>query len=240
MKLNSASFRVLAVGVIILAITIAIAAVPVGTEWNGAMKWATALTETDRLQIASDGTLARLPIEYRRAVFATLSTAEARCALWKSVFAAYRHTHSLSADQDAAMRAAESLLTPALFTSLLRGDRAKSVRSAGDAIASALGRAAAIELFRTAGPQGADASALPITERILLTWRSHQPRQLVAWMEWVVPSLRASDCNCASQEDCKYFMTCGDPVQCSRTSRGCGSWWMEACTSICYYPIENG
>ena len=236
MTLSRGFKRALAAPVTMVGLTIAVAAIPVESVKSGALAWAQSLTNADRLEYASPAQLSQLPVEYRMAVFASLTTAKDRAAVWQGVFATYRRTHALSIEQDAVLSRAESLLSPALFRSLLTGPKVNEVKATRKAVADALGAAAERELFVTAGEDRGSTASLPLVERLRYTRRCQRPERLVAWVGFVVPGLQALTCNCISTDECGYFMTCGNPVSCNTTSWGCGSWWLEPCTSVCYYP----
>ncbi len=218
--MNRTVVRVLAGVVILGALAIAIAAVPSSSERSGAMKWAASLTTGERQQWATTERLTLLPRDYRKGVYLTLTTAEQRCAFWRNVFDTYRRTHTLSPEQRAALSDAESLLTPGLFRGVLGGANAFKVAQARLRVSSALGAEGEQQLFMTAGREVRSMAALPAPERMRHFWRANQPRRLVAWMEYVVPSLQALTCNCLYQSDCSYEMTCGNPVSCDVSSWG--------------------
>jgi len=232
--------RTTAVAVTIVGLTLAAAAVPFETAQSGAATWVQSLSRSHRLEYARTDRAAGLPVEYRKAVFKALSTPDEQAAFWRGVFAAYRQAHQLSPDQSATLARAEALLSPATFSSSLSGLPSNSVAEVRDAVAAALGSDAARELFVTGGPLRQSSSSLPFAERIRYTLRTHRPAGLTALAGKMVPFLQASSCNCASTEDCSYSQGCGrSPYSCSRTSWGCGSWWMDECTDLCSYDREE-
>ncbi len=150
------------------------------------------------------------------------------------MFRNYRAANVVTADQDAVLKDAESLLTADLFGGQIDAARSAAVRAVHARVTTTLGETAARELFYTGGGPGS-AAALPLLERALYTWRIERPSSMFNAAEFVAPSLLAWSCNCNTDGECSYHQRCQSPFACDSGSWGCGSWYLDPCTRLCSY-----
>jgi hypothetical protein len=228
--------RVIPATITIAGVTVAVSAIPVESPQTGAKMWAQSLTTVDRINYSQPERVHALPVEYRHALFTTMSTAEERAEFWRQVFKEYRRTHSLTAEQEQLLTRTESgLLQPATFVRLpLSRERSQQLAAARNAVSASLGSDAARELFVTAGTDRRNGAALPFFERVRHAWRVSRPKGLVAFVDRIATPVYAWNCNCLNSSECSYSQSCGGAA-CDSTSWGCGTWWCDACTSICGY-----
>ena len=226
---------------------------PTGTVGAGAHDWVMSLPREAQAQLTTPGRLGALPVEYRKALFATLEGGEQKAAFWRSVFAHYRHQNRLSSTQESALRAAESHLTASFFAA---GKRKPSpeLLAAMNRVREALGVGAERELFRYAGPHSSTGKGLATGERLSYLWRSRLQPLLVAAGSPLIGTVNArfGVCQCSVgaysgiDEDCwelyhngwpKLYDCHFDLLNCPQgawTEAGCGPWWMSPCDGVCY------
>jgi hypothetical protein len=100
---------------IMVALSLGAAALPATSAQEGAGRWARTLSSQELSAYARPSTLSRLPLEYRRAIFGTLPTAEDRAQFWLAVFDAYRAKHTLGSEDRALLAQVEAYLAPDMF-----------------------------------------------------------------------------------------------------------------------------
>jgi len=236
--LRATLMRALLAAIAVGGFMVAVAALPVGGDLGGARAWAKSLSTGERAAYSGERFVS-LPRVYRKAIFEA-TPPERRKELWRSTFASYRRSHTLSGDQSRVLDRAESLLDAQDFSQLLNVPRKEAVRKAKEEVRSVLGSQAEEQLFMTGGPEVLSAPSLPTLERLRFAARLNRPTRVIALLGHVVPQLQAAtQCNCLYTSDCYYYQTCGNPngQTCDVTETGCGWWWLEACGSICYYPV---
>lgn len=235
MRIGKRTRRVVPVVVTAAGLTTAVGVVPVESPNAGAIMWASSLSTAERVEYSRPEVFNGLPVEYRRALFLTDSSADGRARFWQGVFQRYQKTHTLSAAQGELLERVQSTLTPEFFQSRFDGARSGRIAGLRRDVAASLGPSAEQELFLTAGPLGG-ASSLSWFERLRYEWRSHRPKAVVAFANYVVPGLLAWTCNCAETSDCSGGTRCGySPYSCTPTTWGCGAWYWGPCSALCSY-----
>lgn len=242
MTVRMAARRGLAGFVTVAGIIVAAAAAPTESVESGATTWSQSLSTPELLEWTRPDRLAGIPIDYRRAVFHALRSAEERVEFWRRPFRSYRETHVLSPGQHSALARAEALLTPEWFGEPLSETRRAVLIEVHEAVAGALGTEAALQLFQSAGRDLYATAALPVAERLRYAWRTGRSESVVRVLGYVVPALRAASCNCnKAYGDCYYYQNCGcGPYACDPTTWGCGRWWLEPCDALCSYDECGG
>lgn len=238
--------------VTLAALLMAAAVLPTETLARGADIWASKLPSSDLSHYLQPQVVAQLPVEYRKALFATLQAPEARAEFWRAVFVEFRRTHNLDQEARQLLDLAERELTPDFFGSrrqLADDDPILSLRAQ---IIARLGRQAADELFNSAGPATSSLVALPAPEAGRVLWRTRIRGFAVAALSSLAPAVAAAptaDCNCnrsySNEEgclgDCNYHQRCGEGLgDCDSSGWGCGPFWMYGCDGICHYPAGAG
>jgi hypothetical protein len=233
-QLKQGILRVL-LGTVALSTTIiAVGLVPTDSIGSGAQTWYRSLTASDKDRLGKPAAIASLPVEYRRMLIPKLSP-EQQAIVWRNVLTHFKVTHQLSDEQSALVAKTERLLTPDLF----RRRDAKDLAAISDLRAklfASIGQAASDELFSTAGPAPSHLG-LSALETARYEWRRTRagwPHGLVALIAPVVKAA-GGQCDCISNNDC-FLSYCGDPNGCTPTSWECGSWFLQGCTALCYYP----
>lgn len=221
--------RTLAVAVTVVGLTLAVAAIPTNSPQDRATAWAKSLSPAERQMYARAGHVAGIPAEYRKAVFAALSTADEQASFWQGVFTTYRRQHVLSPTQDATLKRAEAMI-PAVFGARPseRAAQEPAVTRVSDEVKRVLESQAHRELFLMAGPDGRTGS-LPIAERVMLQARRWSHTNAVARAAGrIVPTVfAAGNCNCnAGKNDCTYFMTCTEGLNSCEQVGGCACEWI--------------
>lgn len=236
----------------VTALFAAAAILPAETMASGADRWASRLDPSRVSHFLRPETIAALPVEYRKALFATLQTPEERSEFWRAVFAQYRHTHTLTQEADALLRVAEQALTTELFSGRRQLTADDPILKVKVQIAKVLGREAAEELFTTAGPSTISIAGLSTVEAARVRWRVNAVPFLQSALGTFAPTVSAeefSDCNCNrsySREDgclgdCAYHQRCGEDLNdCETSGWGCGPFWMYGCDGVCHYPQGAG
>lgn len=224
--------RMLGLVVIVTGLLVAAAVAPVGSTKTGAMKWARALTEADRLTYAESARFQSLPVVYREALLGAMETPAHQAELWRGVFREYRRGRQLTPEQDSVLRQAEALVSSLVFSRTRPRSLTDALEVARLAVGRELGPEAALYLYRFQGADGGG-GGLPLGERLLWRWRLH------AGAVGMAP-LFAEDwsCNCTDDSDCYYEQRCKG-TQCDPRS----SWWgcgpQNWCTKICNYdPVQ--
>ncbi|CAN5877534.1 hypothetical protein BH18ACI5_BH18ACI5_03790 [soil metagenome] len=188
-----------------------------------------------------------LPVQYRKALFAGLSTPDDRIAFWQGVFLTYRRQHALSSAQNATLNKAEAMI-PVMFGagSAERAAQEAALAKVSDEVKRVLGPHAQRELFQMAGPDGRTVS-LPVGERAMLHLRGWSQTNVVGRVAArIVPSLvAAGDCGCSeSQNDCYYEQVCTAGLNGCEQTGGCACDWIIfncwTCDGVCNYPRPPG
>jgi hypothetical protein len=189
--------------------------------------------------------LAGLPVNYRKALFKALPTAEERTAFWQNVFTTFRRQHVLSAAQDSTLKKAEALI-PEAFGAFQSGRAAQegAVARMSDEVKRVLGPQALRELFLTAGPDGR-IDSLPTTERAALRVQAWARTNMVARAAIrIAPTVFAEgDCNCnAAHNDCYYSSHCTKGLNGCAEDGGCACDWIifdcNTCDGVCNYQMD--
>jgi hypothetical protein len=237
MKLTDSTRRLLTASTIAMGLVVTAASMPTDSPREGALRWARALPEATRIAYAEAGRLQELPLVYRKAVFATLPSAEHRAQAWRNVFTAYLQSHNLTPQQRQLLLAAQGAISPALFVGRRTDQQREEVAAHRAALEAALGPAARRYLYKDFGPALDLTAALPLGESALWSWRrSAETLPLTG-------PLHADDpyCNCnyASNDDCSYSQNCRSPFHCVEYDPwwGCGD--ADWCDRRCSYdPLE--
>jgi hypothetical protein len=236
----------------VTALLAAAAILPAETMAKGADKWASSLDSSRVSHFVRPEAIAALPVEYRKALFASLQTPEGRAEFWRAVFTQYRRTHTLTKEADALLRVAEQSLTLDLFTGRRKLASDDPILLVKVQIAKVLGKQAAEELFTTAGPAEISVAGLPTVEAARVLWRVKAVPFVQSAFGAFAPAVSAVEfnhCNCNrsySREDgclgdCAYHTRCGEDLNdCETSGWGCGPFWMYGCDGVCYYPEGAG
>jgi hypothetical protein len=232
----------MAVAVTLAGLMIAASAIPMSSPRDRATAWAKSLSAAERQMYTQGDRLDRIPAEYRKAVFKTLSTADERIGFWQSVFTTYRRQHVISAAQDATLKKAEAMI-PVMFRGLPaeRKKQEAALALVSQEVKLVLGSQGQEELFLTAGAHGRT-DGLPIAERAMLRAHGWSRTNLVARAAArIAPTVfAAGDCNCnASQNDCYYSQTCTAGLNGCTNTGGCACSWLIfncwTCDGLCNY-----
>jgi hypothetical protein len=239
MRIGKRTRRAVPVAVTAAGLTTAVSLLPVESPNSGARIWASSLSTAERIEYSQPDRFSGLPVEYRRALFQTDSTAEGRAKFWQGVLQRYQKAHTLTVAQSQLLGRVGSTLTPEFFQSRVGDAQSGRIAAMRRDVATSLGASAEKELFLTAGPLGA-ASSLSWLERVRYAWRSHRPKAIVAFANYVAPGLLAWDCNCAESNDCSGGTRCGySPYSCSATTWGCGAFYWGSCSALCSYDGQS-
>ena len=221
MKIRRSLVRWVAATTTVVGLIVAAAAIPVSTPKAGAVAWAMGLTSAERGHFSDAARFEAMPTDYRLALFGAMEPEE-QAATWRGLFARYRQTHRLTAEQDAVLARAAALVSPTLFTPGRTRAQFEAVTASKLAIKARVGDEAFLYLykFRSAvyGP-----SSLPLLEQVRMTIRTHAPLAFAA--VW--------DCNCYDHSDCSYYQICGSQECHLAPGWGCGPY--DYCVSICCY-----
>jgi hypothetical protein len=242
---NKVATRTLVAGFTVIALMVAAAAVPTASSRERATTWARSLSATDRQSYSQSGRLIGLPAEYRKALFATLTSADEKIAFWQGVARTYRQQHTLSPEEDLSLKKGEAMI-PVMFRMAPseRVTKEAGLARVTEEIKRVLGPAAERELFQMAGPDGRT-DGLPVVERVVLRLRGWSRTNVVALAAAsIAPTVfaRAPGCNCnASQNDCYYYQTCTGGLNDCTESGGCactlGIFNCWTCDGQCNYPV---
>ena len=239
MRLSRSVTRTLAVAVTVVALTIAVAAIPTSSPQDRATTWAKSLSAAERQAYSRGEQLEGLPTEYRRAVSMTLSSANERVAFWQAIITEYRQTQQLTADQGAVLARVEAMLTPALFSGR-RPSQSQSLAltDVRSAVTRILGQGAERRLFFAHGSSvHSITSSLSLAERLGYAWRTSRSSGVLALVTRIVPVVDANawTCNCAESNDCSTRTHCTESTGCTATTWGCAAWWLGPCSALCTY-----
>ena len=222
MKIRRSLIRGVAATTTVAGLIVAAAAVPVSTPKAGAAAWANGLTSAERGYFSDAARFEAMPTDYRLALFGAMEPEE-QAATWRGLFARYRQTHRLSAEQDAVLAQAAAVVSPLLFTPERTRAQDDAVEASRLAIKAKVGDEAWLYLYKfssaVSGP-----SSLPLFERARMAIRTYAPR--VFANEW--------SCNCYDTSDCSYYQICG-----SSNCKLYQAWWGcgpdHWCNKICCY-----
>jgi hypothetical protein len=198
MKIRRSLIRWVAATTTVVGLIVAAAAVPVSTPKAGAAAWAKGLTSADRGYFSDAARFEAMPTEYRLAMFGAMEP-EQKAATWRALFARYRQTHRLSAEQDAVLAQAAAVVSPLLFTPERTRAQNDAVEASRLATKAKVGEEAWLYLYKFSSAVSAP-SSLPLFERARMAIRTYAPRAF---------AVEGGACNCYDTSDCSYYQVCG-------------------------------
>lgn len=229
MRVKRLILRFVLVCVVMVGLSVTLAALPMEQPAVGAAAWVQTLSPSARTAYLQDSVLRSLPSEYRRALVASIPRGQARATFWTAAFAAYRDSHSLSALQVAAFNQAISQFPEAIAA--LDGTRrsGEPYRTLVAHLRDALGPAEVDELMYKTSASAVGPVQLPISERV-----RYELRRLRLSFKTEAGLLDSKpDCNCTEDPECGGGWYCDREIACENTTTGCGAGGEFECFGYC-------